>query len=62
MPVLTTLLAFKKVGCHIGGVSMNHVVYADDIVAPVPSAEAHQKLSDTCHEFAENHDITFNAT
>ena len=59
---LITLMANENVGHHIDGVSLNHAGYAVDMVVLVPSAKALQELVDTCHEHAESHDITFNAT
>ena len=55
-------MANKKVGCHISGASLNHAVYANDMVVPASSAKTLQELLDTYHEFAHGHDITFNAT
>ena len=59
---LTTLLDKKKIGCHVDGMSLNHVVYADDMVVLAPSAKALQEILDTCHEFAQSRDITYNKT
>ena len=41
---------------------MNHVVYPDGKVVLAPPAKALQELLNTCHEFAQRHDITFSST
>jgi hypothetical protein len=47
------------VGCHIGGVFVGVVGYADDLLLLAPSRDAAQKMLKTCELFAEKHNIRF---
>ena len=51
-----------KVGCQMGGVFINHLSYADDMVLLAPSAKALQQLIDTCYLYSVDHDILYNVT
>ena len=54
------LSLFKYTGCNLNGVSINHLVYADDTVVFAPSPSALQELIDCCEKFAIDHDILYN--
>ena len=51
-----------NIGCYIENMSVNHLLYADDMVLMAPSAPALNDLISICCEFAENNDITFSET
>ena len=51
-----------EVGCVIGGVFINHLSYADDMVLLAPSVKALQLLLDTCYAYSVDHDILYNVT
>ncbi len=47
-------------GCACTGQTINHLMYADDLVVVAPSAKGLQNLLNTCSIFGENHDILYN--
>ena len=47
------------VGCHVGGLYMGAVVYADDILLLAPTRSAMQAMLDTCDVYAAKHNIMF---
>jgi exonuclease III len=47
-------------GCVLNGITMNHLMYADDTCLLAPSPAALQHLLDICSEFARLNDIVFN--
>jgi hypothetical protein len=47
------------VGCHLAGVFMGAVGYADDIILMAPSRYAAQRMLRTCEKFANEHNIRF---
>jgi hypothetical protein len=49
-----------SVGCYIGSLLVNHLLFADDAVIFAPSAKGLQQLLNICSYFAETHDILFN--
>jgi retron-type reverse transcriptase len=49
-----------KVGCHMGGCIVNHILYADDAALISPSVKGMQSLLNKCSKYAEDHDILFN--
>ncbi len=56
---LFSLLREAGVGCHIGGMYVGVVGYADDLLLLAPSREAAMKMLKTCAEFSELSNITF---
>ena len=56
---LSSELNKKKLGCNINGVSLNHLLYADDMVVLAPSPLALQRLIDECSNYASKHDIYY---
>ena len=58
---LSRKLTKVNVGCKLNGHTMNHLLYADDLVLLAPSPKALQRLIDNCCEFGEANDISFNA-
>jgi len=48
------------VGCCCSGLTVNHLMYADDVVVFAPSAKGIQKLLDVCNIFGQDNDIVYN--
>ena len=46
-------------GCHVGGVYMGVVVYADDILLMAPNRVAMQAMLNICENYADRHNIMF---
>ena len=57
---LSSRLRDAKVGCHMNGISMNHLNYADDAVMLAPSVSALQTLINICDNFANEYDMIYN--
>ena len=57
---LSSRLRDAKVGCHMNGISMNHLNYADDAVMLAPSVSALQTLINICDHFANEYDMIYN--
>jgi retron-type reverse transcriptase len=53
-------LSSKRVGCGVGGVSINNISYADDMVLLGPSVKAIRELLKVCEAYAESHGLTYN--
>ncbi|XP_049882113.1 uncharacterized protein LOC126378053 [Pectinophora gossypiella] len=51
-----------NVGCHIDGVSVNNISYADDMVLLSPSIGALQRLLHICEAYAESHGLRYNVS
>ena len=49
-----------RVGCCVGNVIINHLMYADDLVILAPSVADLSKLLRICESFGESNDIVFN--
>ncbi|XP_026323165.1 uncharacterized protein LOC113232610 [Hyposmocoma kahamanoa] len=49
------------VGCHIDGVCINNISYADDMVLLSPSMGGLRKLLRTCEAYAVPHGLKYNA-
>ena len=49
-------------GCMIGGVLVNHLMYADDLVTFSPSSAGLQQLLDVCSEYGVEFDIKYNSS
>ena len=49
-----------RVGCCVGNVKINHVMYADDLVIQAPSVTGLSKLLMICESFGESNEIIFN--
>ena len=56
---LFSLLRQSGVGCHIAGVYVGVVGYADDLILLAPSREAAQKMIQTCEMFTQENNIKF---
>ncbi|XP_064293061.1 uncharacterized protein LOC135310048 [Plodia interpunctella] len=50
-----------NIGCHIDGVCINNIGYADDMVLLSPSIGALQRLINICETYAESHGLRYNA-
>ena len=60
MDVLSSSLINTPTGCSIGGVMVNHIMYADDLVIISPSVKGRQRVLDICAVYGQTHDILFN--
>ena len=49
----------QGVGCHMGGLFVGVIGYADDLILLAPSRSAAQKMLDTCELFAAENNIRF---
>jgi hypothetical protein len=56
---LYALMPSDGAGCHISGVFMGAVGYADDLILMAPSRGAAQKMLERCKSFAQEHNIMF---
>jgi hypothetical protein len=52
----------SKIGCNVGGIFVNILAYADDIVVMAPSWAALQDILDICAQCASQLDILFNSS
>ena len=52
-------LRTKGIGCHIAGMFMGVVAYADDLVLVAPNRTAAQNMLGTCEQFATENNIQF---
>ncbi|KAJ0180828.1 hypothetical protein K1T71_002913 [Dendrolimus kikuchii] len=53
-------LSRAHVGCHIDGVCMNNISYADDMVLLSPSIGGLRRLLSICESYAVNHGLRYN--
>ena len=49
-----------EIGCQIGDMKVNHVMYADDLTLLSPSTKGLQKPINTCVDYGIEHDIIYN--
>ena len=61
MDKLSTKLTASNTGCKLIDMTMNHLMYADDIALIAPSAKGLQSLLRTCEYYASKHEIIFNS-
>ena len=57
---LSVTLNACRVGCCVGNVIINHLMYADDLVILAQSVAGLSKLLRICESFGESNDIVFN--
>ena len=57
---LSVALNACRVGCCVGNVIINHLMYADDLVILAPYVAGLSKLLSICGIFGESNDIIFN--
>ena len=60
MDCLSEYLCNTQIGYNVGGVMINHLMYADDLVIISPSVKGLQRLLDIRDVYGQNHDILFN--
>ena len=60
MDALSSSMSNTPIGCSIGGVMVNHIMYADDLVIISPSAKGLQRLLDICTDYGQSYDILVN--
>ena len=56
---LSNILNKFRLGCHLGGVSGNNLLYADDTCILAPSPSALQRLHKLCELFACGNNVIF---
>ncbi|XP_028155963.1 uncharacterized protein LOC114349694 [Ostrinia furnacalis] len=54
-------LSSTYIGCHVGGVCVNNISYADDMVLLSPSIGALRRLLHMCEEYAVAHGLRYNS-
>ncbi|XP_077989324.1 CST complex subunit CTC1-like [Glandiceps talaboti] len=54
-------LSRARVGCEVGGIAINNLSYADDMCLISPSIKGLRKLIHLCEQYADDHDIIYNA-
>ena len=59
MDPLLSVLREQGVGCHVAGVYVGVVGYADDIILLAPSRHAAQLILKTCEQFCDANNIQF---
>ena len=57
---LSVALNACRVGCYVGKVIINHLMYADDLVILAPSVAGLSKLLSICEMFGQSNDVIFN--
>lgn len=55
-------LSRTGIGCHIDGVCINNISYADDMVLLSPSVRGLRKLIEVCESYAGTHGLKYNST
>lgn len=53
-------LSSTRVGCQVGGVRVNNLSYADDMVLLSPSVNGIRQLINICEKYATRHHLTYN--
>lgn len=59
MDDLSVRLKASKIGCSIGGINANHLMYADDLVLLCPSIRSLRTLVDICNSYGAEFDIIY---
>lgn len=62
MDELSSRLAESGVGCYMDGLCVNHASYADDMVLLAPSVSAMRLMLKICEDYAESHNMLYNAS
>jgi len=57
----TKKLGSARVGCTVGNMFVNHLMFADDICVFSPSIRGLQCLLNICGDYAAEHEITFDS-
>ena len=58
---LSQILNRCRTGCLSGNITINHLMYADDLVLLSPSATGLKELLCACEEFSISHDVVYNS-
>ena len=58
---LSQILNRCRTGCLSGNITINHLMYADDLVLLSPSATGLRELLCACEEFSISHDVVYNS-
>lgn len=59
---LSRRLRACNTGCMIGGMLVNHLMYADDLVTFSPSSDGLQQLLNVCTDYGVEYDIKYNSS
>ena len=62
MDELSRRLNGCNIGCMIGGMLVNHLMYADDLVTFSPSSAGQQELLNICSDYGVEFDIKYNSS
>ena len=57
---LSSSLNNISAGCSVGNVSINHLLYADDVCLLASSVPGLRALISCCTDYADDHDLLFN--
>ena len=57
---LSNQLGSARVGCTVGNMVVNHLIFADDVCVFSPSISGLQCLLNICVDYVAEHEITFN--
>ncbi|XP_026331758.1 uncharacterized protein LOC113239109 [Hyposmocoma kahamanoa] len=57
---LVVALSSKPVGCHVDGICVNNISYADDMVLLGPTAGSIAELLRTCEQYTSSHGLVYN--
>ena len=60
MDELSTRLLEVKAGCFVGNISVNHLLYADDLCCFSQSLDGLQDLLNVCTHYAMEHEMVIN--
>ena len=58
---LLTILRGMKIGCHMYGILLSIILFADDICLLAPTRSALAKLFSTCTDYCTKYGLTFNS-
>ena len=58
--IIIIINAQKCIGCRLGNMIINHLLFADDAIVFAPSAKGLQQLLEICSDFAVSHNVVFN--
>ena len=58
------ILALKEsgIGCHLNGMFVGALIYADDVTLLTPTSMALKAMFNTCTNYAASHNLLFNAS
>ncbi len=60
MNELSEELSDCRIGCILGNITVNHYMYADDLVVFSPSSAGFQHLLNICSDYGIRYDVQYN--